>query len=80
MNGAIGVGNVADSSSLPTESTFQSSVGVASLIGIEEYLMCEVVQSGETKSSLDDDCSITATSITGLTTEIGFSEMNEMIG
>ena len=40
-----------------------------------------MVQSGKTKKkSVSDDGSIMATSTTGLTTEIGLSEMDKMIG
>ena len=81
MKSASGVENVADSLRLPSESPLKRSAGVAFVISEEEELMFEVAQSGKgKKKSNDGDGSRMATSTGGLTTEIGLSENDEMIG
>ena len=72
-----GVGIVADSSKLPSESPLKLPAGVAFMVSEKEKFMCEVAQSGKRKTKTKDgDGMRSATSSAELTTEIGLSEMD----
>ena len=80
VNSASGVGNVADSSKLPSESPLKRPAGVAFMISEEDELMCKKAQSRKTKKKTNDgDGSGIAMSSLGLRTEIGLSESDDMI-
>ena len=64
----------------PSESSLKRSAGVPFVIIEEEELFCEVAESGKRgKKSNDGDGSKMATSTGGLTTEIGLSQIDDMV-
>ena len=76
-----GVVNVAYSSKLPIESPLKRPVGVAFKIIDKKEFLCATVQSGNsTKRSNGGVGSRMVTLIGGLDTEMGLSEMDDMIG
>ena len=73
-----GVSNVAEKMRFPNESPLKHSLGVASVINDEEELISEVKQSGKKRESNDGGGRMAA-STGGLTTEIGLSELDDMV-
>ena len=82
VKGANGDGNVnvVDSLKFPSQSPLKRSAGVAFVISEKEEFVGELAQSGKRKRNTNDgDGGTIATSTGGLTTEIGLSELDEMI-
>ena len=81
VKSASGVGIVADSSKVPSESPLKRPARVAFTTSEEEELVCEIAHSRKRKRKTNDgDGTRISTSTGGLTTDIQLSEMGEMIG
>ena len=81
VKSASGDENVAGSLKFPSASPLKRSTGMAFVISEQNELLCEIAESGKRrKESNDCDGSKMVTSTGGLSTEIGLSEVDDIVG